>query len=85
MQVASIKARVESTPGLSALISNVTSRFQTSLSISSCAATARCWKLDAAAPGGLNFTACVDTFRGYRCECPAGFKGSAWQIALATS
>jgi hypothetical protein len=32
---------------------------------------AGCWK----GPTGYNFSACVDTFRGYRCVCPAGFSG----------
>ena len=32
---------------------------------------AGCWK----GPPGYNFSACVDTFRGYKCVCPAGFSG----------
>ena len=32
---------------------------------------AGCWK----GPPGYNFSACVDTFRGYKSVCPAGFSG----------
>ena len=37
-----------------------------------------CWFFSAPAAAGRpaeNFTACVDTFRGYRCACPPGFEG----------
>lgn len=33
-----------------------------------------CWS----GPPGHNFTACVDTYRGHKCECPAGFSGSGY-------
>jgi len=41
---------------------------------------AGCWSLLIPADASLkrpakNVTACVDTFRGYNCECPEGFKG----------
>ena len=39
---------------------------------------AGCWFFSAPAAAGRpaeNFTACVDTFRGYRCACPPGFEG----------
>lgn len=32
---------------------------------------AGCWK----GPPGYNFSACIDTFRGYMCVCPPGFSG----------
>lgn len=46
-----------------------------------------CWS----GPPGHNFTACVDTYRGHRCECPAGFQGSGFvckdidECAMTTS
>lgn len=33
-----------------------------------------CWS----GPPGHNFTACVDTYRGHKCECPRGFEGSGY-------
>ena len=41
---------------------------------------AGCWSLAVDADAAKktpakNFTACVDTFRGYACECPEGFEG----------
>jgi len=36
-----------------------------------------CWKSDSAG----TFHACLDTFRGYRCECPSGFRDAAGENA----
>ena len=47
---------------------------------------AGCWSLFVPAAKtrnnlGKNFTACIDTFRGYRCECPSGFTGYALRVS----